>query len=82
MTALRRTYPYPEDIQAQAWCMLGAGANLLGYYMYHGGVNPDGKDTTLQEARETGYFNDLPAKSSISRHAFVNRDRFMTVITS
>lgn len=63
VTALRRTYPYPEDIQAQAWCMLGAGANLLGYYMYHGGVNPDGKDTTLQEARETGYFNDLPVKS-------------------
>ena len=63
VTALRRTYPYAEDIQTQALCMLGAGANLLGYYMYHGGVNPDGKDTTLQEARKTGYFNDLPAKS-------------------
>ena len=63
VTAHRRTYPYAQDIQSQALCMLGAGANLLGYYMYHGGVNPDGKDTTLQESRETGYFNDLPAKS-------------------
>lgn len=63
VTALRRTYPFPQDIEAQAMCMLGAGANLLGYYMYHGGVNPDGKCTGLQEARITGYFNDLPVKS-------------------
>lgn len=63
VTALRRTYPFPQDIEAQAICMLGAGANLLGYYMYHGGVNPDGKCTGLQEARVTGYFNDLPVKS-------------------
>lgn len=63
VTVLRRTYPFAEDIEAQALCMLGAGANLLGYYMYHGGTNPDGKDTTLQEARETGYFNDLPVKN-------------------
>ncbi len=63
VTALRRTYPFAEDIEAQAVCMLGAGANLLGYYMYHGGVNPDGKYSTLQESKETGYFNDLPIKS-------------------
>lgn len=62
-TALRRPYPYAEDTQAQALCMLGAGVNLLGYYMYHGGTNPDGLDAALQESRETGYFNDLPAKS-------------------
>lgn len=63
VTALRRTYPFPCDIEAQSVCMLGAGANLLGYYMYHGGVNPDGKYSTLQESKETGYFNDLPIKS-------------------
>lgn len=63
VTSHRRTYPFPEDIEAQSICMLGAGANLLGYYMYHGGVNPDGKDTYLQESRETGYFNELPKKS-------------------
>lgn len=63
VTSHRRTYPYPEDIEAQALCMLGSGANLLGYYMYHGGINPEGKDTTLQESRATGYNNDLPVKS-------------------
>lgn len=63
VTNHRRTYPWPEDIEAQALCMLGSGANLLGYYMYHGGINPDGKYSTLQESRETGYINDLPIKS-------------------
>ena len=43
--------------------MLGAGANLIGYYMYHGGENPEGKYTTLQESKATGYANDLPVKS-------------------
>ncbi len=63
VTAHRRTYPYPEDIEAQTISMLGAGANLIGYYMYHGGVNPDGKYSTLQESKATGYANDLPVKS-------------------
>lgn len=63
VTAHRRPYPYPEDIEAQTICMLGAGANLIGYYMYHGGVNPDGQYTTLQESKATGYANDLPVKS-------------------
>lgn len=63
VTAHRRPFPYPDDIEAQTICMLGAGANLIGYYMYHGGVNPDGKYTTLQESKATGYANDLPVKS-------------------
>ena len=63
VTAHRRTYPYPEDIEAQTVCMLGAGANLIGYYMYHGGTNPEGRYTTLQESKATGYNNDLPVKS-------------------
>ena len=63
VTAHRRTYPYAKDIEAQTVCMLGAGANLIGYYMYHGGVNPDGKYSTLQESKATGYNNDLPVKS-------------------
>lgn len=63
VTAHRRTWPSPEDIEAQSVCMLGSGANLLGYYMYHGGINPDGKYSTLQESRATGYANDLPVKS-------------------
>jgi beta-galactosidase len=63
VTAHRRTYPYAADIEAQSLCMLGAGANLLGYYMYHGGFNPEGHYTTLQESKATGYANDLPIKS-------------------
>ncbi|WP_281550250.1 beta-galactosidase [Murimonas intestini] len=63
VTSHRRTYPWPEDIEAQALCVLGSGANMLGYYMYHGGINPDGKYSTLQESRATGYSNDLPVKS-------------------
>ena len=39
---------------------LGSGVGLLGYYMYHGGSNPDSKLSTLQESRATGYLNDLP----------------------
>jgi beta-galactosidase len=43
--------------------MLGSGANLLGYYMFHGGRNPDGGDITLQESQATGYATDVPEKS-------------------
>ena len=63
VTSHRRTWPSAKDIEAQSVCMLGGGANLLGYYMYHGGINPDGKYSTLQESRATGYNNDLPVKS-------------------
>jgi len=42
---------------------LGSGVTLYGYYMFHGGTNPDGKRTTLQESQATGYPNDLPVKS-------------------
>jgi hypothetical protein len=42
---------------------LGSGSSLLGYYMYHGGQNPDGQRSTLQESTATGYANDLPVKS-------------------
>ena len=63
VTSHRRTFPTASDIEAQTLCMLGSGANLLGYYMYHGGINPEGKKTTLQESRATGYSNDLPVKS-------------------
>jgi hypothetical protein len=63
VTSHRRTVPTPEDIESFILCTLGSGANLLGYYMYHGGINPDGKYSTLQESKETGYNNDLPIKS-------------------
>lgn len=75
MTAYhRRPYLYPEDAYSMAVVKLGSGSNLLGYYMYHGGTNPeaqtpgamdDGRATYLNEnqrTRATNY-NDLPVKT-------------------
>ncbi len=38
-----------ECVQAMAIVTLGSGANVLGYYMYHGGSNPIGKHSYLNE---------------------------------
>ncbi len=59
-----RRINYDErDVEAVVLTQLGSGSSLLGYYMYHGGQNPEGKLTTLQESTATGYANDLPVKS-------------------
>ena len=63
VTAHRRPVATGRDTAAMTMVKLGSGANLLGYYMYHGGTNPYGRLTTLQETRETGYPNDLPEYS-------------------
>ena len=66
MTAYhRRPYLYPEDAYSMAIVKLGSGSNLLGYYMYHGGTNPDGKQTYLNEIQRTiaTNYNDLPVKT-------------------
>jgi len=47
-----------QDVTAVALDKLGNGSNLMGYYMYHGGANPDGKLSTLQESELTPYTND------------------------
>nr|WP_294464827.1 beta-galactosidase [uncultured Sellimonas sp.] len=62
-TMHRRPIADKRDTCAMALCKLGSGANLLGYYMYHGGTNPKGEYSTLQESKETGYLNDLPVYS-------------------
>jgi len=59
----RRMNYDPRDVEAVALCQLGSGSSLMGYYMYHGGQNPEGKLTTLQESQATGYPNDLPVKT-------------------
>ena len=61
----RRPYLYPEDAYSMAIVKLGSGSNLLGYYMYHGGTNPDGKLTTLNEMQRTPAtnYNDMPVKT-------------------
>ena len=59
----RRINYDPRDVEANVLTQLGSGSSLLGYYMYHGGQNPEGKLTTLQESQATGYWNDLPVKN-------------------
>ncbi len=59
----RRPLMQPDDIAALTLTALGSGVNLYGYYMFHGGANPAGKLTTLQESIATGYPNDLPVAS-------------------
>ncbi len=59
----RRPVLSGDDVAAMALVKMGSGVTLTGYYMFHGGTNPDGKRTTLQESQATGYPNDLPVKS-------------------
>ena len=58
----RRPYIYPEDAYSMALVKLGSGSNLLGYYMYHGGSNPEGVLHTLNECQSSlgTANNDLP----------------------
>jgi len=58
----RRPLLSPDDTAAMALTKLGAGAVGYGYYMFHGGTNPEGRRTTLQESQASGSLNDLPVK--------------------
>jgi len=60
VTAHRRPVASGTDIGAMSTTKLASGVALLGYYMYHGGSNPKGRFSTLQESQATGYLNDLP----------------------
>ena len=58
----RRPYIYTDDSYSMALVKLGSGSNLLGYYMYHGGTNPEGKLHTQNECQTSPGTanNDLP----------------------
>lgn len=60
----RRIRVDPRDIEAVTLVKLGSGSTSPGYYMYHGGTNPDGR-TPLMEAQATPLtnWNDLPVKN-------------------
>jgi hypothetical protein len=59
----RRPLMHADDSTASALVKLGAGITGLGYYMYHGGTNPDGR-TSLQETQSVwNGWNDMEAKS-------------------
>ena len=62
----RRPYIYADDCYALAVVKLGSGSNLLGYYMYHGGTNPESTTgVCLNETQRTPGTanNDLPVKT-------------------
>jgi len=59
----RRPLILPEDITSLTIAGLGSGLNIYGYFMFHGGANPPGKLTSLQESQQSGYPNDLPTVS-------------------
>ena len=65
MTAYhRRPYIYADDTYSMAMVKLGSGSNLLGYYMYHGGTNPEGITFLNETQRTPGTANnDLPVKT-------------------
>ena len=63
MTYKRRPVATGKDIAAMSIAKLGSGCSLLGYYMYHGGTNPDGKLTSMQETTASGSFCDLLEKN-------------------
>ena len=72
-----RVHMYAIDMPSMHTCFLGAGVNMLGYYMYHGGNNPhslvngkgsplrDAPNTTMQESsfQPAGAQNELPSES-------------------
>jgi beta-galactosidase len=61
----RRPIISADDTAAMAIVKIGSGVSLYGYYMFHGGTNPDGRLTTLQETQTTPTtnWNDLPIKT-------------------
>jgi beta-galactosidase len=58
VTYHRRPIIEADDVTALAYVKTGSGANLMGYYMFHGGSNAIGKLSTLQESKATKYPND------------------------
>lgn len=62
VTYARRPVISGKDISALTLCRLACGVALLGYYMFHGGTNPRGKLTSLNE---TPNEINMPCCSSI-----------------
>ena len=61
----RRILVDPRDIESTTLVKLGSGSVSPGYYMYHGGTNPEGRLTTLMEEQSTAItnWNDMPVKN-------------------
>lgn len=61
----RRVNIRPMDVFAMSLVRVGSGSNMPGYYMYHGGTNPTGELTAMNESQSSNYtnYNDLPVKT-------------------
>ena len=59
----RRIHIDGADNVAQAAVYLGSGVASLGFYMYHGGSDPIGSLSTMQESQLTQYPNDMPIRT-------------------
>ncbi len=56
----RRPVISADDVAALFVTHVGAGANLYGYYLFHGESNPIGKLTTMNETAAVDGVYDLP----------------------
>ncbi|MGN6368596.1 MAG: beta-galactosidase [Phycisphaerae bacterium] len=63
----RRIHIDPKDAWALEIAKVGSGSNMPGFYMYHGGTNPDAKTPGIylneQQGTKTTNYNDMPDKS-------------------
>ena len=59
----RRPVMQAADSTAAALVKLGSGITLLGYYMYHGGTNPDSHGPVHESFTGWNAYNDLETKS-------------------
>jgi beta-galactosidase len=60
----RRILVDPRDIEATVLVKIGSGSVSPGYYMYHGGTNPVGRTTLMEEqGTEITNWNDMPVKN-------------------
>ncbi len=68
VTQVRRPVITGEDCGAMALCKIGSGVAMLGYYVFHGGINPTGVFSSMQEYRDesnlrAGFCCDLPERN-------------------
>lgn len=67
ISKIRRPIISDKDAGALALCKLASGVNLLGYYIFCGGTNPEGKLTSMNEYRgrdlKPGWTSDVPELS-------------------
>lgn len=62
-TSHRRLHATGADNAGHIATVLGAGANVVGYYMYHGGINPTCKHYDVNESQPIGGHTNVPRKS-------------------